>query len=92
MATNRGWPDLDLARLDKIPVLTVTLAAIASAGSATPHTTEMALHIDFPARVHDDDVQRWLHLGIEPGWTDTIDRLVRYLGETMNVLLTDSSD
>lgn len=68
-----GWPELDPARPDDNPVLTVTLAAAPSGGTA------QTVRVGFPETMAEHDVQQWLQIGIEAGWTDTVDRLVRHL-------------
>lgn len=63
-----GWPELDLDDLRAGPVATVTFTDLGDA-------TEMAFQVELPAHLAEEDVRRWLDLGIREGWTDTIDRL-----------------
>lgn len=69
-----GWPGLDPAEPDANPVITVDLVAV----DPTP-ITELTLRADFHERISDAEVRRWMDLGIEPGWTATIDRLGPHL-------------
>ena len=64
-----GWPELDGSAADDAPVVTVTLRELAG-------STEMTLHMEFPAHLSDENVKDWLDLGMEDGWRQTIDRLV----------------
>ena len=64
-----GWPELDDSAADDAPVVTVTLRELAG-------STEMTLHMEFPAHLSDENVKDWLDLGMEDGWRQTIDRLV----------------
>jgi uncharacterized protein YndB with AHSA1/START domain len=67
-----GWPELDLERLDDSPQVTVTLAEVDG-------RTEMSVHVELPAHLSEDDVRKWLSLGIREGWRDTVDRLAAAL-------------
>lgn len=63
-----GWPDLDPARPDDNPVVTVTLEPVDGG-------TEMTVHFGFPDHLTDAEVQSWLDLGVEPGMRETVARL-----------------
>lgn len=63
-----GWPELAGTAADDAPVVTVTLRELAG-------STEMTLHMEFPAHLTDEEVTGWLDLGMEDGWRQTIDRL-----------------
>lgn len=63
-----GWPDLDPARPDDNPVVTVTLEPVDDG-------TEMTVHFGFPDHLTDAEVQAWLDLGVEPGMRETVARL-----------------
>lgn len=64
-----GWPDLDPDDLDAVPLVTVTFAE-------TDGGTEMVCDFGFAAGVGSAEVARWFALGVEGGWTQTVDRLV----------------
>jgi uncharacterized protein YndB with AHSA1/START domain len=63
-----GWPDLAHGLDD---ALLVTLLF-----NPVPGGTEMVCRLDVPAHVSDDKAREWFTLGIEAGWTQTLDRLV----------------
>ena len=64
-----GWPGIDPDDLDAAPTVTVTFSAIDGG-------TRMTLRLDLPAGISDAEARDWFALGIEPGMTQTIDRLV----------------
>jgi hypothetical protein len=63
-----GWPELDPARLDDSPLVTVTLAP---AGEGT----EMSVRVEVPEGVARECLREWWPLAIRNGWRDTVDRL-----------------
>ncbi len=63
-----GWPELGPDNLDEVPQVSVVLTP-AGAG------TELAVTVSFDQAMADADVRRWLDLGVEPGWRDTVARL-----------------
>ena len=62
-----GWPDLTAGLHD---ALLVTLLF-----NPVPGGTEMVCHLEVPAHVSDAKAKEWFDLGIEGGWTQTVDRL-----------------
>jgi uncharacterized protein YndB with AHSA1/START domain len=70
-----GWPDLDPDNLDEAPIVTVLLEP---AGDDA-RETEMTVHIGFAEHLSADAIRHWYSLGIKGGFTQTIDRIVRYL-------------
>jgi hypothetical protein len=67
-----GWPELDPARLDDNPLVTVTLAP---AGEGT----EMSVRVELPESVARECLREWWPLAIRNGWRDTVDRLAEAL-------------
>lgn len=39
----------------------------------------MIFHLHLPTTLSEVDAEQWLAVGIRPGWTETIDRLVEQL-------------
>jgi len=70
-----GWPELDLARLDENPQVTVLLERV-------DERTEMTLTVELPTGLSDDEVRHWLSLGIRDGWRQTVNRLAVVLAGT----------
>ena len=62
-----GWPDLTAGLHD---ALLVTLEF-----NAVPGGAEMVCHLEVPAHVSYAKAKEWFDLGIEGGWTHTVDRL-----------------
>lgn len=62
-----GWPDLSNGLED---ALLVTLQF-----NPVPGGTEMVCSLEVPAHISDEKAREWFALGIEAGWTQTIDRL-----------------
>jgi len=62
-----GWPDLSGGLGD---ALLVTLEFIPIAAG-----TEMVCRLEVPPHVSDERAREWFALGIEAGWTQTVDRL-----------------
>lgn len=62
-----GWPDLS-AGTDDAPLVTLDFKPVAGG-------TEMTCRLDLPAHLDDEAVKTWFDMGIEPGMTQTIDRL-----------------
>lgn len=69
-----GWPKLDVDHLDDSPLVTVSFEQVAD-------RTELAVHVDLPARLPDDGVPGWWSM-VPGGWRDTVDRLVAELAST----------
>jgi uncharacterized protein YndB with AHSA1/START domain len=67
-----GWPELDPARLDDSPLVTVTLSRVGG-------RTEMSVHVELPASLSEQEVQEWWSRGVRNGWQDTVDRLAAAL-------------
>ena len=67
-----GWPDLETIDVDDAPIATVVLTDVDGA-------TEMTFTLGFAEGMSEARVQEWLAMGIQPGWTDTLDRLVDYV-------------
>lgn len=63
-----GWPDL-AGGLDDALLVTLLFDATPSAG------TEMTCRLEVPSHISDEQAREWFALGIEAGWTQTIDRL-----------------
>jgi len=63
-----GWPNLDPAKLDDSPQVTVTFRRLGG-------RTELVVHVELPPGLSDADVERWFSMGIRNGWQDTVDRL-----------------
>ncbi|HWU19226.1 MAG TPA: SRPBCC domain-containing protein [Devosia sp.] len=63
-----GWPDLTNGLDD---ALLVTLLFNAAPGGGT----EMVCRLELPPHVSDEKAREWFALGIEAGWTQTVDRL-----------------
>lgn len=78
---HRGVSDLDPDGPYENPIITIVFTAVSPDDVSAPPTTDLALHIDFPEGVDDDEVECWLHRGIESGWADTVDRLEQHLGQ-----------
>jgi uncharacterized protein YndB with AHSA1/START domain len=70
-----GWPELDPARLDDSPQVSVLLTA---AGGRT----EMMVTVELPASLSEEQVQEWWSLGIRDGWRQTVNRLATALSGT----------
>jgi len=64
-----GWPELTAETLDDLPVVTIELSEAPDGG------TEMVATIGFSPAMTDERVAQWLAMGIQPGFTATIDRL-----------------
>lgn len=64
-----GWPDLDPADLDAVPLVTVTLTEVDGG-------TEMVCTFGFAPTLGAEEVARWFSLGVRDGWTQTVDRFV----------------
>ena len=67
-----GWPELGdgvIGRAGSVPIATIELADVAGGG------TEMTATLALPEHFSDAEARRWLDLGIESGWRQTIDRL-----------------
>jgi uncharacterized protein YndB with AHSA1/START domain len=62
-----GWPDLASGLHD---ALLVTLLF-----NPIPEGTEMVCRLEVPAHISDEAAKVWFDLGIEGGWTQTVDRL-----------------
>ena len=62
-----GWPDLSTGLHD---ALLVTLEF-----NAIPAGTEMVCRLEVPPHVSDAEAKKWFDMGIEDGWTQTVDRL-----------------
>ncbi len=65
-----GWPDLDLDRLDDVPLVTITLAEMDGG-------TEMVVRVSLSDQLSDEQVQRWFAIGIRQGMTETVDRITQ---------------
>jgi len=63
-----GFPDLDQLG-EQAPLVTVTLTDAAGG-------TDLTVQVSLPAHLSEAEAQEWFDLGIEPGWRQTIDRLV----------------
>jgi uncharacterized protein YndB with AHSA1/START domain len=63
-----GWPELDPARLDESPLVTVLLSQVDG-------RTEMSLTVALPASLAEEHVREWWALGVREGWRATVDRL-----------------
>ena len=53
------------------PIATVVLKDVDGA-------TEMTFTLGFAEGMSEERVQEWLAMGIQPGWTDTLERLADY--------------
>jgi uncharacterized protein YndB with AHSA1/START domain len=71
-----GWPELDpgegLAALEAVPQVVVTFE---DAHDGARPVTVLTVHVGFTAAVPGAEVERWLGMGIQSGWSDTLDRL-----------------
>jgi hypothetical protein len=67
-----GWPELDPARLDDSPLVTVTLARVRG-------RTEMTVHVELPATFSADGMPDGWFGHIRTGWRDTVERLAAEL-------------
>jgi uncharacterized protein YndB with AHSA1/START domain len=82
-----GWPELaptdtDPTGLAEAPLVTITLADAAPDGTDAAPATEQVFRLALPDHLSETQVGEWLALGIRPGWTETIDRLVtKYAGD-----------
>jgi uncharacterized protein YndB with AHSA1/START domain len=70
-----GWPKLDPDNLEESPLVTLLFRRDGD-------RTEMVLHVELPASLSEEAVQKWLSLGIQNGWHDTVDRLAAELTRT----------
>src|ERR687897_1183102 len=64
-----GWPEIDPARPDDVPVATITLNDVGG-------STEMIFHVGLADHLTEDQVQDWLATGMAEGWTHTVDRII----------------
>lgn len=62
-----GWPDLS-SGLEQAPLVTLVFNPV-------PEGTEMICTMEVPAHVSDSEAKAWFDMGIEGGWTQTLDRL-----------------
>jgi uncharacterized protein YndB with AHSA1/START domain len=62
-----GWPDLSNG-LENALLVTIVFNRV-------PEGTEMLCTLDVPAHVSDAEAKAWFDMGIEAGWTQTVDRL-----------------
>jgi uncharacterized protein YndB with AHSA1/START domain len=69
-----GWPELDLDRLERSPLVTITLSVVDG-------FTEMTLHVELPASFAESVPKQWFD-HIETGWSDTVDRLTAAVAQT----------
>jgi uncharacterized protein YndB with AHSA1/START domain len=67
-----GWPELDPARLEESPLVTVLLSQVDG-------RTEMSLTVALPPNLADEQVLEWWARGFRDGWRDTVDRLAAVL-------------
>jgi uncharacterized protein YndB with AHSA1/START domain len=68
-----GWPELDPARLEESPLVTVSLSEVGG-------RTQMTLCMELPANLSPEQVEEWFSLGIRDGWRITVDRLAARFG------------
>jgi uncharacterized protein YndB with AHSA1/START domain len=66
-----GWPKIDPDHPEDGPVVTVTLHELGA-------KTEMVFHLQLPDHLSEVRVREWFAQGVEAGWSDTIDRLVKH--------------
>ncbi|MFU8946478.1 SRPBCC domain-containing protein [Mycetocola zhadangensis] len=80
-----GWPEIDMARLDDVPLITVIFDPTDAAedrGDARP-ATDMFFSLALPDHLTESQVAAWEEAGIEENWGKTLDRLVEATkGET----------
>lgn len=62
-----GWPDLS-GGLDDALLVTLLFNPVSGG-------TEMVCRLEVPPHVGDEEARKWFDMGIEAGWTQTIDRL-----------------
>lgn len=62
-----GWPDLSTG-LDDALLVTLQFNPVANG-------TEMVCRLEVPPHVSDEKAREWFAMGIEEGWTQTVDRL-----------------
>jgi uncharacterized protein YndB with AHSA1/START domain len=62
-----GWPHL-AAGLDDALLVTIVFNPV-------PNGTEMVCTLEVPAHVSDEAARTWFAMGIEDGWTQTVNRL-----------------
>lgn len=67
-----GWPDLETVDVDDVPTACVLFADVDGA-------TEMTFTLAFAETASEARVREWFAMGIRPGWTSTLDRLVEYM-------------
>lgn len=63
-----GLPTIDPARLDDVPLVTVTLNDVDGG-------TEMVVRVELADHLSDDEIREWLATGMAEGWENTLDRL-----------------
>jgi uncharacterized protein YndB with AHSA1/START domain len=68
-----GWPEMDPARPEDCPLVTVTL-------TARDGGTDLVLDVDLPPNIAEAAARDAMHAAIKSGWTNTVDRLVKRLG------------
>lgn len=71
-----GWPNIDPSKPDESPLVTVIFEEVDG-------STEMTFRLELADHLTEAQVRDWFAIGIRPGWTDTLDRLVPYL-KTIN--------
>ena len=67
-----GWPELDPARLDDSPLVTVTFANAREG-------TELTLRVELPEGAARKQLRDFWPLAVQSGWGDTVDRLAQAL-------------
>lgn len=73
-----GWPEIEMARLDDVPLVTVILDETDAAeekGDARA-ATDMYLSVALPDHLSESQVAAWDDASIEENWGMTLDRLV----------------
>lgn len=71
-----GWPAIDPERPEDTPVVTVTFNDLGDA-------TEMIFELELSDHLSADEVRAWFDLGIQQGWSATIDRLPIHLSSVV---------
>jgi uncharacterized protein YndB with AHSA1/START domain len=66
-----GWPELDPARLDDSPLVTVVISQVAG-------RTELTVHVELPDGLSGSRMPKWFDYA-EQGMRDTVDRLAASL-------------
>ena len=73
-----GWPEIEMAKLDDVPLVTVILDETDAAeekGDARA-ATDLYLSVALPDHLTEQQVHAWDDAGIEENWGKTLDRLV----------------